>query len=204
MRKNYTRQDLTGKKTGRLTVIGFSHSEGNPSYITVWDCKCECGKVIKVRIGAINSNKIKSCKKCSVKDRVLPHKKHPLYHIWSSMKDRCSNHNVSNYHRYGGRGIRVCDEWINDYEAFYEYSIKLYKEGLQIDRINNDGNYEPNNIRWVTNAKNMRNSSMAILTEEKVLQIRKSDEQVSELAKEYGVAKSTIFGIRNKTSWKNI
>ncbi len=98
------------------------------------------------------------------------------------------------------------EEWRSDYTKFYEYTISLWKDGLQIDRINNDGNYEPGNIRWVDSKTNMRNSTTTILTPEKVIEIRKSNLKHKELAVIYGVSKNTISCIRSKKSnqWSDL
>lgn len=83
-----------------------------------------------------------------------------LFRIWSNIKTRCSNKNTTYYQRYGGRGIIVCDEWKNDFKAFYDWAMANgYADGLTIDRINNDGNYCPENCRWVTMSKQSRNKS---------------------------------------------
>ena len=83
------------------------------------------------------------------------------------MKQRCSNPNHKSYHNYGGRGIIVCDEWKNNYQAFYDWSMNNgYKEGLSIDRINNNGNYEPSNCRWtdkITQNNNTRQNKQFVI-----------------------------------------
>ena len=85
-----------------------------------------------------------------------------LYAIWNSMKQRCNNSNNKKYPRYGGRGIKVCKEWLYSFDSFKEWSVKNgYREGLAIDRINNDGNYEPSNCRW-TDYKMQNNNTSAI------------------------------------------
>ena len=87
-------------------------------------------------------------------------KKTKLYRVWCGMKERCSNPHNKKFQHYGGKGIKVCDEWIHNYSAFHEWSMANgYKEGLTIDRINGDGNYEPSNCRWVTHAVQNRNYS---------------------------------------------
>jgi len=81
-----------------------------------------------------------------------------LYRIWSGIKSRCNNEKCNRFHHYGKQGIRICDEWKNDFIQFYEWSLKNgYKDNLSIDRINNDENYEPSNCRWVTNNVQARN-----------------------------------------------
>lgn len=83
-----------------------------------------------------------------------------IYRVWCGMKERCNNPHNKSFARYGGRGIKVCEEWDASFEIFYKWAIKNgYKEGLTIDRENNDGNYEPDNCRWITTAEQNRNYS---------------------------------------------
>jgi hypothetical protein len=99
-----------------------------------------------------------------MKDKSIPpvHVRYPkLYKVYHALKARCYNPKNAGFKRYGGRGIRVCDAWLNDVALFAEWSITNgYQEGLEIDRINNDGNYEPTNCRWVTQTENIRNSTV--------------------------------------------
>lgn len=86
-----------------------------------------------------------------------------LYTIWGNMIQRCTNPNNNNYPRYGGRGINICNEWRNSFQAFHDWAIDNgYKEDLQIDRIDNDGNYEPGNCRWTTATYNLNNTSRSV------------------------------------------
>lgn len=83
-----------------------------------------------------------------------------LFHIWCGVKQRCYYHKHKQYKDYGGRGIAVCDEWLRDFMNFYNWAITNgYRENLTIDRIDNNGNYEPNNCRWVTIKQQQRNKS---------------------------------------------
>ena len=87
--------------------------------------------------------------------------RHPLYSVWNGIKNRCYNKNEKQYGVWGGRGISVCDEWINNPKAFIEWALKSgYKKGLFIDRINNDMDYEPNNCRFITRANSNRNTQL--------------------------------------------
>lgn len=158
-----------GTRFGRLTVINDLGRQGRNHYTY---CKCDCGKEVRVPLYNLNSGKTSSCG-CLAKEntikRSLTHglaHKHPLYGVWKQMKERCCNPNHHAYKDYGGRGISVCKEWMSDFKAYFEWAISHgWKEGLTIDRINNDGNYTPQNCRFVPlviQARNKRNNKEII------------------------------------------
>lgn len=127
------------------------------------------------------------------------------YYTWSGMKSRCYYHNDKRYKDYGGRGIKVCDRWRNSFTAFYEDMGKRPFPGAQIDRRDNDGNYEPGNCRWVSRAVNIQNQSTTKLTMEKAKKIRDKykvgDISLKELALIYNVSYSTIYYIITNKRW---
>lgn len=156
--------DLTNQKIGRLTVIGLDYTKKTRK--TFWICQCECGNIKSVRSDALINHKTLSCG-CLHKEvaviNVCKNHKHKqsgtrLYAIWQSMKKRCYNPHDLSYKNYGGRGITICDEWQNNFKAFYEWAQSSgYSEKFTIDRINVNGNYEPNNCRWITNKEQCEN-----------------------------------------------
>jgi len=129
--------------------------------------------------------------------------RHSLYSIWKAMRRRCNGINYHEYHRYGGRGITVCNEW-NDYINFRDWSLENgWKDGLTIDRIDNNGNYCPHNCRWITLHDNLKKTSRVKITDEQANKIRKRfEEGCSKLAREYGVSRACIWHILNNNCHK--
>lgn len=138
--------DLTGSRFHRLLVLEQAGRDGG-GYV-LWRCLCDCGqeKVTSSRLLRIGG--VKSCG-CWRRERFTRHgmSAHPLYGTWTAIIDRCTNEKRDAYKNYGGRGIKICDEWRHDFPAFLEY-VGERPEGCTLDRINNDGNYEPGNVRW--------------------------------------------------------
>ena len=130
------------------------------------------------------------------------------YKTWRSMKERCYNKNSHKYHRYGNRGITVCDRWRNSFIAFFrDMGLKPFPKA-QIDRINNDGNYEPGNCRWATCAENSQNGSRTKLTMQKAEKTRElyiiGGILQRELGLIYGIRQQTISRIVNNKTWREI
>lgn len=157
-------KDVTGQKFGRLTALHRLH---NTKGKTKWLCICDCGNLKEVTLNLLQRGETKSCgclHKEFMKKQFGTHGKTGtrLHRIWKNMHTRCYNKNISQYKDWGGRGIKICDEWKDNFQTFYDWSMSNgYNDKLSIDRIDNNGNYEPSNCRWATVKQQNRNSRQA-------------------------------------------
>lgn len=185
--------DLIGQRFGRLTVV-CKNDERYDGRHTFWKCKCDCGNEIVVRKDSLLNGHSKSCG-CYLQERyrdghLKTHgmKNTRIYRTWRSMKDRCTNKNCSNYNRYGGRGITVCDEWLHDFEKFYDWAMENgYSDDLSIDRINVNYGYCPENCRWVSILEqnyNKRNNIIISVYGERLT--------IKEISEKYNIPKTKV------------
>lgn len=158
-------EKFIGLRFGRIQIIGFDDIKLNTHKIRA-KCLCDCGKETLVFLSSLRSGNTKSCG-CyhreisssvnAILKRTHGLRKTPEHRIWSLMKHRCFNENSPAYKNYGGRGITVCDRWKNSFADFYDDIGPRPSPTHELDRIDNNGNYEPNNVRWATSLENGRN-----------------------------------------------
>jgi len=160
MPKHLSTIDLLGNRYGRLVIIEDLGLKDHFRYVK---CKCDCGIVKNFRLNGLRMGSSTSCgcyrQEIAGTSNILHGlTKHPLFTIWTNMRQRCHWEESKQYVDYGGRGIIVCDEWRKDFKVFFDWCItNNWNKGLTIDRRNNDGNYEPDNCRIVNNTIQQRN-----------------------------------------------
>lgn len=184
-------QNLAGQKFGRWTVISFAGKSASKNHR--WLCCCDCGTEQVVQAGCLNYGATKSCG-CLRRELYTTHgmSKHPIFNAWRDMLARCATLSHKSFHNYGGRGIKVCPRWLNSFENFYADMGDRPSEKHSLDRINNDGNYEPGNCKWSTQREQTRNTRR-----NRRLTFRGKTQCVTAWAEELGVS---ITAIRDRLS----
>ena len=186
-------ENLVGKRFTKLTVVERVQKPNRATeHHAYWNCLCDCGKFHIVRSSDLKSGSVQSCGCLQIETATIHGMRHdPIYFTWCSMKQRCYNPNDEKYPDYGGRGIVVCDRWRDSFEAFYEDVSKLpdfKREGYTINRIDNDGNYEPDNVEWAddkTQANNKRNNHL--------LTYNGKTQTIAQWADELGINQHTLY-----------
>lgn len=198
--------DLTGQQFGRLTVIRI-HDGRNTYNQILWFCECDCGNTINVLSYSLQNHRTKSCgcyrREVSSKNKgrspTHGHKRRGqrtlTYSVWTNMKARCYNPSNISYRNYGGRGIAVCERWRKSFENFLNDMGEKPTVYYQIDRIDNEGNYEPDNCRWVTRIQNGRNTR-----HNRLLTYNGKTQCISAWSEEIGIHTTTLRG-RLKRGW---
>lgn len=194
--------NLVGQRYTRLTVVRENGRNKHGSVL--WLCECDCGNQIEVSTNSLHKGNTKSCG-CLYRDYInnlrpnaIKHgdSKTRLYNIWRDMKLRCYNEKQTGYKNYGARGIKLCDEWLNDFISFKNWAIDAgYQNDLTLDRLDNDGDYEPSNCKWSTpkeQSNHKRNN--------RCLEYRGEKHTIAEWSNLTGIAYHLIWN-RLKNGW---
>ena len=205
--------DMTDKRFTRLTVI--NQAGKNHRNAILWNCLCDCGVKLVVIGHSLRNGNTKSCG-CYNIDSIIKRNKlkkthgmreSPEYSVWVSMKDRCTNLNGQKYESYMKRGIAVCDRWKDSFENFYEDMGPRPSNKYSLDRINNNGNYEPSNCRWATiteQNRNRRGNSIKDINEANDIRNKYLTGQYTheQLASEHNCSRQMVGLIINNKNWK--
>ena len=199
------RKDITNQKFGRLTALRIDNSKRSKTCTGLyWLCQCDCGNTSIVDGTSLRNGSIKSCgclknELASKRFRTHGYGNSKLNMVWQSMKQRCYNPKNKDYKNYGGRNIRVDDRWKESFEEFHDWAITCgYREGLSIDRIDVNGNYDPSNCRWV-NAKIQANNQRR----NRIVIYRGESHTISEWSDITGISSSTLESRINNYHWSD-
>jgi hypothetical protein len=186
-------KNITGNRFGRLVVLSFSRIFKKASR---WIVRCDCGTIKEISGTSIRSGAVKSCG-CLDREKKTKHGLYGTrtYHAWESIKARCHNENDKGYPRYGGRGIKVCDEWLHSFENFYRDMGEKPVGNYSIDRIKNDIGYQKDNCRWATSKEQANNRRTNV-----VIEIDGQKKNLSQWCELFGIHASTVQG-RLRNGW---
>lgn len=181
-------RDLSGKRFGRWTVLGMAELSITGS---LWTCRCDCGTV-RIRSASTLGRKSHATQSCGCirRETMTRHgmSRIPEYSVWRAMIQRCTNPRTVGWHRYGGRGISVCHSWLHSFDCFIRDMGRKPTPRHEIDRINNNGNYEPGNCRWATSKEQKQNTSLT-----RIVEYNGESLSVSEWSRRIGVCPSTLL-----------
>jgi len=191
--------DLTGRRFGKLFVLGIAARVNGKR--PMWICRCDCGRTKTILGNSIRSGKTKSCG-CfifSFNQLKVVHgmSKTSEYKTWGKMKDRCYNKNNDRYHDYGGRGIKVCDRWLESFENFLLDMGKKPTSRHSLDRVNNNEDYSPENCRWATGIEQARNKRKTLW-----ISMMGETRPLTEWASKFGISPPKVRS-RIKIGWEN-
>lgn len=199
-------QDFIGVTFGRWEIIAPTVYANNRSTALA---RCSCGTERKVALQTLKNGRSQSCG-CLRRERITAHgfANTRLYRIWIAMRRRCHSPDDKAYPGWGGRGITVCEDWRNDFAAFAAWSLANgYSDNLEIDRENNDGNYEPSNCRWVSKQVNRQNTRRTKLTPSKlalILVLTEAGKSRKWIGKKVGVGHDAVGEVLRGESWANV
>jgi hypothetical protein len=157
-KRNHGFKDMTGQRIGFRVVLGLAGKDGAGQ--ATWHCQCDCGDVSVVRGSDLRSGRSLACAKCRTRathGHARTGARSPTYQTWVAMKNRCLNPATENYSRYGGRGVTVCQRWVESFDAFLA-DVGERPDGRTLDRIDNFRGYEPGNVRWATRREQRLNT----------------------------------------------
>lgn len=185
-------KDITGQRFGRLVAIKSIGS--NKHKQRIWECICDCGKTTNVYTALLLSGNTKSC---GCLHDEMASKRFCIHRLsgtilnkkWKNMKQRCYNPKNHQYHNYGGRGVKICEEWLNSFDSFQKWAFQNgYEDNLTIERKNVNGNYEPSNCEWVPFGEQYLNKRCAV----KII-IDGKEHYIKDLAEKYGIPYETLW-----------
>lgn len=187
--------DLTGNRFGGWFVLKRAPNRGKA---VMWECLCDCGTTSVVQGTSLKSGASTNCGCGRIKNHYRTHglTKHPLYRVWQRIKGCTSSPSHQDYAHYGGRGIQMCVDWQNDFQSFYDWCMSHgWEKGLEIDRIDTNGNYEPSNCRFTDRVGQMSNTRKT-----RLVTYNGKTQSVAQWARETGLKVNTLYG-RLKNGW---